>query len=134
MSPITSRKYMNIIISLFALVFSSLLKNAVSQAIPPCRDDKWFQFGTYMWQGERVTRRTCKWLAEKQSRKDKWCYRKVADHLPIVGKKCPDACGGEFACPTRPLKSNCIDYPRGWHDKTDEEFNCQWFQRQGESN
>ncbi len=76
---------------------------------------------------------TCKWLAEEQFRKDKWCYTKVADYLPIVGKKCPDACGGEFACPTLPQRPDCMDYPRGWHDKTDEEYNCQWFKRKGES-
>ncbi len=139
MSPITSasRKHSNMILSsiFFVFLFSFSSKCAVAQGNPPCGDDPFFGFGTYMRRGERVTR-TCKWLAEKQSRKDKWCYRKVADYLPIilVGKKCPDACGGEFACPRVPLKSNCMDYPRGWHDRTDKEYNCQWFKRKGESN
>ena len=95
---------------------------------PPCKDDPFFEYGTFQWNGNTYTR-TCAWLTENPSlietRKKDWCDVKLniygVDY--VIHEKCPEACD---KCPPLPPKK-CVNSPIDWHDSTGEEFNCDWY-------
>mmetsp|Transcript_11029 Transcript_11029/g.13949 ORF Transcript_11029/g.13949 Transcript_11029/m.13949 type:complete len:212 (-) Transcript_11029:131-766(-) len=108
------------------LLFLSLCKTVVSTSEPPCRDDPFFQFGSYTVNGKQI-KRTCAWLSEDrdkyETRTKNWCDKRIKP-FPVVHVKCPESCG-KCVSPGRP---NCVmDTPVGWHDRTGEEYDCEWY-------
>jgi len=99
---------------------------AESNIEPPCRDDPFFQFGTFQWNGKTYTR-TCAWLTENANlidkRKEDWCDQTIGNYF-VVHEKCPETCG---KCVDRSNPNCSMDYPIGWHDSTGEEYNCNWY-------
>merc|ERR1712038_297576 len=97
---------------------------------PPCRDDPYFQFGTYQWNGNKYTM-TCAWLTANPDLIDQrignWCGQIIRTDYGTqydINEKCPETCG---QCGRIDPDPNCVNSPAGWHDSTGEEYDCNWY-------